>query len=96
MQPEARKQRDDHVAEGRGRQHKGEIGPRKRSEIAGKEADQQRDAGGDPGREDGGDQRARMASEIAGIAVMPRERQVSPSGAQTATRPRIRYWRGER
>jgi hypothetical protein len=35
------------------------------------------------------------ASEMEGIAVMPRERQLSPKGAQTATRARIKYWRGE-
>ena len=52
MQPEAREQRDDHVAEGGGRQHEREVGPGKRSEIAGKKTDQQRDPSGNPWRED--------------------------------------------
>ena len=33
---------------------------------------------------------------MAGRLVMPRERQVSPSGAQRATSPRIMYCRGEK
>jgi hypothetical protein len=36
------------------------------------------------------------AGEIEGKFVMPRERHVSPSGAQSATNPRIRYCRGLR
>ena len=94
MQPEAREQRDDHVAEGRGRQHKGEIGPGERREIAGEEADQQRDAGGDPGREDSGDQRGGMrqrdgrhrghAARKAGVA----ERRADGNQAQNQVLPR--------
>ena len=39
---------------------------------------------------------AGCASEIAGRLFMPRERQVSPSGAQIATVARIKYWRGDK
>ena len=44
-----------------GRQYEREIGPGERGEIAGEEADQQGDAGGDPRRKDGCDERCRMS-----------------------------------
>ena len=60
VQPELRQQRDDDVAERCCRKHIRQIGPRKRSQIAGEESDQQRNADRNPWREDGGDQRDRM------------------------------------
>ena len=82
VQPEARQQRDDHVAEGRGGQDKGEIGPGERGQVAGEEADQQRDPGGDPGSKDRGDQRAGWASVIAGMrGHAAREATVAERGA---------------
>ena len=56
MEPEAGEQGDDDVAEGRGGKDEGEVGPGERGEIAGEEADEQRDAEGDPGSEDRGDE----------------------------------------
>jgi hypothetical protein len=82
-----RKDFDDHVAECGGGEDEGEVGPGERGEIAGEEADEQGDAEGDPWGEDGGDERAGMCERDGRQVVMPRERQVSPSGAQTATSP---------
>ena len=60
MQPEARQQFNDHVAEGCGGEHVGEIGPRECSEVAGKKADKQQDAKGNPGSEDSRNERKGM------------------------------------
>ncbi len=60
MQPKARKQGDNDIAEGGGRKDKGEVGPRKRGEVTGEKADEERYACGDPWGEDCGDEVERV------------------------------------
>jgi len=49
MQPEAGEQRHDHITEGGGGKDVGKIGKRKRSHVAGHEAEQAEDSNDDPG-----------------------------------------------
>jgi hypothetical protein len=60
VKPEVRDEHDDDVAEGGGGKNEGEVGPGECGEVAGEEADEQRDADGDPRSENGGDQYAGM------------------------------------
>ncbi len=66
VQPELREQGDDHVSERCGGEHEGEVGPGEGGEIAGEKADQQRDAEGDPGCEDRGDEGAGVSEGDCG------------------------------
>ena len=61
LQPELRQQRHNHIPERGRRQHVRQIGPRQRSQIAGKESNQQRDPRANPRREDRRQQRQRDA-----------------------------------
>ena len=80
-------QGNDDVAEGGGGQNEGEVGPGERGEVAGEETDEQRDAEGDPWRENGGDEgggmrerdgrQLRHATGEAGIAERSAERHQS-------------------
>ena len=59
VQPEAAEEGDDDVAEGGGGHDEGEVGPGERGHIAGEEADEQDDAGGDEGIEESVPERPR-------------------------------------
>ena len=53
MKPEAAEKRDDDVAESSGRHHKCEVSPRERGHVAGEKTDEEDDAGGNEGVEEG-------------------------------------------
>lgn len=60
MQPKARKQGDNDIAESGSWKDKREIGPGERGEVAAEEAYEERYARCDPGREDCGDEVERV------------------------------------
>ncbi len=53
VEPEAAEKRHDDVSEGRGGHDEGEIGPGEGGHVAGEEAYEEKDSGGDEGVEEG-------------------------------------------
>ena len=53
MQTEVANESDEDIGEGGGGKHVGEVGPGKRGHVTGKECEQEEDARGDPGMDDG-------------------------------------------
>ena len=83
VQPEAGEQGDDDVAEGGGGQDEGEVGPAERGEIAAEEADQEDDAGDDPGVLERDEQHAEMVQgDGADLGHAVREERVSDRGGE--------------
>jgi len=56
MKAEMRNQGDEHISEGSGGQHVGEVGPGKGGHVGGEEGEQQQDSDGHPGIENGEEQ----------------------------------------